>query len=109
MSQKQRPRIFTFGVITLLLGYEVVLAQTATGQLVRGRGTVVRPRPDRGETVINRPRPDSMGSVCGQAAFSLVRVLRVQGISDANIFAADTGKIDDFITLIHPQLDIASD
>lgn len=58
MSQKQRIRILTFGVITLLLGYEVVLAQTATEQLVRDQRAVVRPRPDRGETVINRTRPE---------------------------------------------------
>ncbi|MGH9197631.1 MAG: outer membrane beta-barrel protein, partial [Acidimicrobiia bacterium] len=109
MWQKQRTRIFTFGVITLLLGYEVVLAQTATEQLVRDQRAVVRSRPDRGETVTNRPRPefDALGVRAG--SFLISPRLRVQEIYDDNIFAADTDKKDDFITLISPQLDIASD
>ncbi len=109
MSQIQRTRIFTFGVITLLLGYEVALAQTATEQLVRDQRAVVRPRPDRGETVTNRPRPelDPLGVRAG--SFLVSPRLRVQEIYNDNIFATDTDKKDDFITLIRPQLDIASD
>ena len=58
MSEKQRPKIFTLGIIALLLGPELALAQTASEQLVRDQLAVVRPRLDRGETVTNRSRPE---------------------------------------------------
>jgi len=109
MSQKQRTRIFTFGVITLLLGYEVVLAQTATEQLVRDQRAVVRPRPDRGETVTNRPRPelDPLGARAG--GFLIHPGLELREVYDTNIFASDNDEKGDFITLVRPLLDIVSD
>lgn len=109
MSEKQRKRIFTFGLVPLLLGYEVVLAQTATEQLVRDQRAVVRPRPDRGETVTNRPRPelDPLGVRAG--SFLIYPRLRIQEAYDDNIFASDGDEKDDFITLVSPRLDVASD
>ncbi|MGH8611158.1 MAG: outer membrane beta-barrel protein [Gammaproteobacteria bacterium] len=109
MSQKQRTKIFTFGVINVLLGYEGVLAQTATEQLVRDQRAVVRPRPDRGETVTNRPRPELDALGVRAASFFISPRLRVEESYDDNIFASDTDEKNDFVTLISPQLDIASD
>ncbi len=109
MLEKQRVRNFTVGLIPLLLGSEVVLAQTATEQLVRDQRAVVRSRPDRGETVTNRPRPELDRLGVRAASFLIYPRLGVQEVYDDNIFATDRDEKDDFITLVDPGLDIVSD
>lgn len=110
MSQKQRTRIVTFGVITLLSGYEVVLAQqTATEQTVRDQRAVVRPEPDRGETVTNRPRPELDPPGVRAGGFLIHPGFKLQEVYDTNIFASDSDEKGDFITLVRPLLDIVSD
>ena len=109
MSEKQRPKIFTLGIIALLLGSELALAQTASEQLVRDQLAIVRPRLDRGETVTNRSRPelDPLGMRAG--SFLIYPRLGLQETYNDNIFAAESDEQDDFITLIRPQLDVRSD
>ena len=109
MSEKQRPKIFTLGIIALLLGSELALAQTASEQLVRDQLAVVRPRLDRGETVTNRSRPelDPLGMRAG--SFLIYPRLGLQETYNDNIFAVESDEQDDFITLVRPQLDVRSD
>ena len=85
-----------------------MLAQTATGQLVRDRRAVVRPRPDRGETVTNRPRPEFDPTGVRPGRLFISPRLRVREVYDENISAAETDKKDDFISLITRQLAMAS-
>jgi hypothetical protein len=111
MSDKQRASNFSFAIITLVLVgyYELALAQTTTEQLARDQRAAFRPRPERGETVTNRPRPelDRLGVHAG-GLFIYPR-LGLQEFYNDNIFATDSGEEDDFITLISPRVDVASD
>ncbi len=109
MPEKHAARIFTLGVITLLLGYRVVLAQTEADKLARDQRAVVRPQPDRGETVTNRSRPelDPLGLRAG--SFLIYPRLGVHEAYDDNIFAADEDETGAFVTLISPRLDVVSD
>jgi hypothetical protein len=111
MSDKQRAITFPFAIITLVLvgHYELALAQTATEQLARDQRAAFRPPPERGETVTNRPRPelDRLGVRAG-GLFIYPR-LGLQEFYNDNIFATDGGEEDDFITLVSPRVDVASD
>jgi hypothetical protein len=113
MSDKHLAINFSFAIITLVsVGYyELALAQTATEQLPRARDqrAAFRPRPERGETVTNRPRPelDRLGVRAG-GLFIYPR-LGLQEFYNDNIFATDGGEEDDFITLVSPRVDVASD
>jgi len=111
MSEKQRASNFSLAIITLVLVgyYEVALAQTATEQLARDQRAAFRPRPERGETVTNRPRPelDRLGVRAG-GLFIYPR-LGLQEFYNDNIFATDSDEEDDFITLVSPRVDVASD
>jgi hypothetical protein len=111
MSDKQRASNFSFAIITLILVgyYEVALAQTATEQLARDQRAAFRPPPERGETVTNRPRPelDRLGVRAG--GLFIYPSLGLQEFYDDNIFATDSGEEDDFITLVSPRVDVASD
>lgn len=108
MPKKQRVK-FILGVIALVFGHKVVLAQTEADKLARDQRAVVRPQPERGETVTNRSRPelDALGVRAG--SFLLYPRLGVQEAYDDNIFAADGDEKDDFITLVSPRFDLASD
>jgi len=111
MSDKRRASNFSFAIITLVLVgyYEVALPQTATEQLARDQRAAIRPRPERGETVTNRPRPelDRLGVRAG-GLFIYPR-LGLQEFYNDNIFATDSDEQDDFITLVSPRVDVASD
>jgi hypothetical protein len=109
MSEKQRPKVFTLGIIALLLGSGLALAQTASEQLVRDQLAVAHPRLDRGETVTNRQRPelDPLGMRAG--SFLIYPRLGLQEAYNNNIFAAESDEQGDFITLVRPQLDVRSD
>jgi hypothetical protein len=62
----------------------------------------------RGQTVNERPRPtyDAKGIPVG--GFVLYPLLDVNETYDDNIFAADTGEVDDFETTIGPRLSLQS-
>jgi hypothetical protein len=111
VSDKQRASNFSIAIITLVLVgyYELALAQTATEQLARDQRAAFRPRPERGETVTNRPRPelDRLGVRAG--GLFIYPSLGLQEFYNDNIFATDRDEEDDFITLISPRVDVASD
>jgi hypothetical protein len=111
MSDKQRASNFPFAIICLVLVgyYEVALAQTVTQQLGRDQRAAFRPRPERGETVTNRPRPelDRLGVRAG--GLFIYPSLGLQEFYNDNIFATDRDEEDDFITLVSPRVDVASD
>lgn len=63
----------------------------------------------RGETVANRPRPelDPLGIRAG--GFLFFPAVAVEQYYDDNLFATETGKVDDFITVVKPSLEITSE
>ncbi len=96
-------------IVPALLPGELATAQEASDILVCDQQAVVRPRPERGETVRNRARPklDPLGIRRG--AFTVLPGLEVREVYNDNIFSEDEGKIDDFITLVTPNLLARSD
>ncbi|MGH8589222.1 MAG: outer membrane beta-barrel protein [Gammaproteobacteria bacterium] len=109
MSDKQRAITFALAILTPVWYCEVAPAQTVTEQLARDQRAAIRPQPERGETVANRPRPelDPLGVHAG-GLFVYPR-LRLQEFYNDNIFATDSDENDDFITLVSPRVDVASD
>jgi hypothetical protein len=91
-------------IVSTLLAGELVTAQEASDILVRDQQAVVRPRPERGETVRNRARPELDPLGIRRGAFIVLPGLDVREVYNDNIFSDDEDKIDDFITLVSPKL-----
>jgi hypothetical protein len=96
-------------IVPALLPGELATAQEASDILVRDQQAVVRPRPERGETVRNRARPELDPLGIRRGAFTVLPGLEVREVYNDNIFSEDEGKIDDFITLVTPNLLARSD
>ena len=90
----------------------LVVALVCTGGTFASAQTSNEPAAEevpRGETVLTRPRPelDPLGIRTG--SFLLFPKLTVEESYNDNIFAVESSKTDDFITLARPELFLASD
>lgn len=87
----------------------VVLASIAVFALDAAFNDAMPQEPGRGDTVADRSRPelDPLGLRLGQ--FLLFPKLTVEEKYIDNIFFADTGKIDDFVTVVAPSFAFESD
>lgn len=95
-------------IMGALLLSELVVAQEASETLVRDQQAVVRPRPERGETVRNRARPELGALGIRGGAFLFRPRLDLRELYNDNIFSDDKGEIDDFITLVSPNVQAKS-
>lgn len=96
-------------IALLLWPCKPLIAQQPLRILVRDQQAVARPRAERGETVRNRTREELNPSGIRAGAFIMRPGFEVREVYQDNIFAQDEGEIDDFITLVSPNLRAESD
>lgn len=98
------PSLRFWGVLAVLAGL-----MTASPDQVRAQEGVPGAITKERDTVTSRPRPDYDPVGVRLGSFDLLPQLDVTGQYDDNIFAASTGKKDDFIGLVSPSVRLNSD
>ena len=63
----------------------------------------------KNKSVTERPRPDYDPLGIRAGAFTIVPRIEIGESYNDNIFAEDTGEVDDLITVVHPSLTVKSD
>lgn len=106
-------RVMLVAFLVMACGSSPVLAQAEIGQTQSSQALdsqAEAPRPDsRTTTVTRRPRPelDALGVQAG--GFTIAPSVDIGETYNDNIFAAEAGTRDDFITIVSPAVRIESD